>query len=90
MMGRTHASMGALVGLALTPLYAPDVRAMWRSAALCTAMAIAPDFDMPQSRIGQMWGPVSSGVRIKVWTSAQPCPPLSWSSRPGLSSRSST
>lgn len=68
-MGVGHVFSGLAVGVATLPLLGHDPdpvhQAVWVSAV--TGASILPDLDSGQSRAGGMWGPLTQGVRVRVW-----------------------
>lgn len=61
MLGYTHVTMGAAVGVATLPLLGMDadiaVQCGWVAAV--SGAALAPDLDHPEAGASRMWGPVS-------------------------------
>lgn len=70
MMGLSHVLTGTAVGLGVS--LAPGLRDLppeSRAALVstCGGFAVVPDLDHPNSSISRFWGPVSGGVRARIW-----------------------
>jgi membrane-bound metal-dependent hydrolase YbcI (DUF457 family) len=68
-MGVGHVFSGLAVGVASLPLLGSDPDPVHQIAwvSVLTGMSIGPDLDTGSSRAGGMWGPLTRGVRVRVW-----------------------
>lgn len=79
MMFRGHSTSGLLAGLATAPIVSHEIPVQVAWTLVVAGGSLGPDIDMPTSTIGRMWGPITSGFRIKILGKRRRITPgLSW------------
>lgn len=68
MMAPGHVASGVASGIATSVVVAHQglrIQAAW--VAIWTGFVLLPDWDSPNTKVARMWGPVSGGIRVRLW-----------------------
>lgn len=81
MLAPGHALSGLMGGLATAPAFGlvPTDRTFWAYVSVWTGAALLPDIDAKGSTADKIWGPFSSGVRVRLGRKRRTVVPGLWS-----------
>lgn len=66
-MALGHTVSGIAAGIATCQVVGSDVRTQAAWTAVVAGCALLPDLDARGTKVSRMWGPVTGGLRLKIW-----------------------